>query len=80
MAQNTASLRCHFDLDPHSVDLDVFQDPKNTIILLADTFAKYVHRNVCEFIRQDEEEKLSLCTDDLLDHVMVYGEYCRDVL
>ena len=51
----------------------------STVALLTDAFRRYLDHNKCEFIPKDSEE-LDQFTSEFLDHVIVVGGFCRDIL
>ena len=55
------------------------QRAMSTVALLTDAFRRYLDHNKCEFIPKDSEE-LDQFTSEFLDHVIVVGGFCRDIL
>jgi len=52
----------------------------NTVALLTDSFKKYLDANKCECIPKENSEELDQFSSELLDHVIVVGGFCRDIL
>jgi len=49
-----------------------------TAALFTNIFQKHLEQNRCEFM--DDEEELNQFSAELLDHVIIVGGFCRDVL
>eukprot|EP01084_Bolivina_argentea_P091715 165075_1 len=51
-----------------------------TAALFTDIFRKYLDRNKCENISSSNSEELDQFSSEILDHVIILGGFCRDVL
>lgn len=49
-----------------------------TAALFTNIFQKYLEQNRCEYV--DDEEELGQFSAELLDHVIIVGGFCRDIL
>jgi len=49
-----------------------------TAALFTSIFQKYLEQNRCEYV--DDEEELNQFSAELLDHVIIVGGFCRDIL
>mmetsp|Transcript_38972 Transcript_38972/g.62220 ORF Transcript_38972/g.62220 Transcript_38972/m.62220 type:complete len:680 (-) Transcript_38972:272-2311(-) len=51
-----------------------------TAALFTDIFEKHIERHVCENIPEDNSEELEQFASEILDHIIIVGGFCRDIL